>query len=104
MLKGTGNLKGLEDRPDITVMVGANAAREGVMSIVVKGRNSEDVVNFLNNRGVRTHTRKDDHYSGNVLKPLGLSSCIRVSYSHYNSEQEVAQFLTAINELEPVSP
>ena len=105
MLKGTGNLRGLEDRPDISIIGGAdNAAREGVMSIVVKGRDAEDVVSFLNARGVRTHTRKDDHYSGNVLKPLGLSSCIRVSYSHYNSEHEVAQFLTAINELEPVSP
>ena len=40
----------------------------------------------------------DDHYSGNVLAPLGLKSCVRISYSHYNTEQEVAQFLTAMNE------
>ena len=36
---------------------------------------------YLNERGIRTHTRKDDHYSGNVLHPLGLASCVRVSFS-----------------------
>ncbi|HBV78384.1 MAG TPA: nitrogen fixation protein NifS, partial [Alphaproteobacteria bacterium] len=36
---------------------------------------------------------KADHYSGNVLDPLGLDSCIRVSMCHYNSAAEVAQFL-----------
>jgi selenocysteine lyase/cysteine desulfurase len=40
----------------------------------------------------------DDHYSGNVLRPLGLKACVRVSFSHYNTEAEVAQFLTAMNE------
>ncbi len=36
--------------------------------------------------------------SGNVLEPLGLADCVRVSFSHYNTEQDVAQFLTALNE------
>ena len=35
---------------------------------------------------------------GNVLAPLGLKDCVRVSFSHYNSLAEVAQFLTAMNE------
>jgi selenocysteine lyase/cysteine desulfurase len=33
-----------------------------------------------------------------VLGPLGLKSCVRVSFSHYNTQAEVAQFLTAMNE------
>ena len=53
----------------------------------------KDVVARLNSEGVRTHLRKADHYSGNVLDPLGLDSCIRVSMCHYNSAAEVAQFL-----------
>jgi selenocysteine lyase/cysteine desulfurase len=28
---------------------------------------------------------------------LELKSCVRVSISHYNTEAEVAQFLTAMN-------
>jgi selenocysteine lyase/cysteine desulfurase len=70
-----------------------NPAREGLVSIYVDDIDSKDVVARLNNEGVRTHLRKADHYSGNVLDPLGLDSCIRVSMCHYNSAAEVAQFL-----------
>ena len=47
----------------------------------------------------RTHTRKADHYSGNILNPLGQANCIRVSMCHYNTEAEVAQFLQAMREI-----
>lgn len=100
ILHGTGNLKGLAELPGITIIGGADTpGREGVVSIAVAGKASEDVVTALNARGVRTHMRKDDHYSGNVLKPLGLDSCVRVSFNHYNTLQEVAQLLTAMNEI-----
>lgn len=99
MLHGTGNLPGLADLPGVTVIGGLDLThREGVISLTLKGTESEALVSFLNARGVRTHTRKADHYSGNVLAPLGLSSCVRVSYSHYNSLAEVAQFLSAMRE------
>jgi selenocysteine lyase/cysteine desulfurase len=60
---------------------------------------SPDVVTALNTQGIRTHTRKADHYSGNVLDPLGLPDCIRISLCHYNTEQEVARLLSAIKVL-----
>ena len=100
MAHGTGNLRGLADIPGLHVIGGVeNARREGVISLWMEDRPSEDIVSFLNARGVRTHTRKADHYSGNVLTPLGLKDCVRVSFSHYNTVGEVAQFLTAMNEL-----
>ncbi|WP_170551173.1 aminotransferase class V-fold PLP-dependent enzyme [Ruegeria atlantica] len=99
-INGTGNLPGLRDMDHVTILAGAdNPAREGLVSIVVKGHASEDVVEILNQQGIRTHTRKDDHYSGNVLKPLGLSDCIRISFCHYNTEQEIARLLGAIKVL-----
>ena len=99
MVNGTGNLRGLKDIPGLHIIGGAdNARREGVVSVWLDGTQSEAVVSFLTDRGIRTHTRKADHYSGNVLAPLGLKDCIRVSFSHYNSLAEVAQFLTAMNE------
>jgi selenocysteine lyase/cysteine desulfurase len=99
MVNGTGNLPGLADIPGVSLIGGAdNARREGVVSLTMKGRQSEEIVAHLNERGVRTHTRKADHYSGNVLSPLGLADCVRVSFSHYNTEAEVAQFLSAMNE------
>ncbi len=100
MINGVGNLPGLRDMDHIRILAGAdNAAREGLVSIVVEGIPSEQVVEMLNQQGIRTHTRKADHYSGNVLTPLGLSDCIRISLCHYNTEQEVAQLLTALKDM-----
>ena len=100
MINGIGNLPGLRDMAHVTILAGAdNPAREGLVSIVVKGMASPDVVRMLNEQGIRTHTRKADHYSGNVLNPLGLPDCIRISLCHYNTEQEVAQLLAALKGL-----
>lgn len=97
MINGSGNLPGLRDMPQITILGGAdNPAREGLVSIVVEGTPSAQVVTRLNEQGIRTHTRKADHYSSNVLDPLGRSDCVRVSLCHYNTEEEVAEFLAAI--------
>ncbi len=97
MIGGTGNLPGLRDMEHVTILGGAdNPAREGLVSIVVDGVASSDVVTVLNRQGIRTHTRKADHYSSNVLDPLGLPDCIRISLCHYNTEQEIAQLLGAI--------
>ncbi len=99
MAHGTGNLRGLAEMPGVSIIAGAgNSKREGVISLTLDNMDSVELVAFLNARGVRTHARMDDHYSGNVLGPLGLKACVRVSFSHYNSEHEVAQFLTAMNE------
>ena len=97
MIFGTGNLPGLVSMENVTIIGGAeNAAREGLVSLCVEGLASADVVTRLNEEGIRTHLRKADHYSGNILDPLGLDGCVRVSMCHYNSLHEVAQFLAAM--------
>ncbi|WP_171133803.1 MULTISPECIES: aminotransferase class V-fold PLP-dependent enzyme [unclassified Ruegeria] len=98
MINGTGNLPGLREMDHVSILAGTdNPAREGLVSITVKGMASADVVTKLNQLGIRTHTRKADHYSGNVLDPLGLPDCIRISLCHYNTQHEVAQLLAAMN-------
>jgi len=100
MLYGTGNQKGLVEMPSVRIVGGVdNPRREGLVSLWVEGMDSPDVVTRLRERGIRTHTRKADHYSGNILKPLGQANCIRVSMCHYNTEAEVAQFLQAMREI-----
>lgn len=100
MLYGTGNLTGLTELPGVQIVGGAdNPAREGLVSFWIDGHASTDLVTALNARGVRTHTRKDDHYSGNILTPLGRADCVRVSLAHYNSLPEVAQFLAAMADI-----
>lgn len=97
MIHGTGNLKGLAELEGVTILGGNdNPLREGLVSMVVDGMTGQEVVAALNDQGIRTHVRKSDHYSGNILRPLGLETCVRVSMCHYNTEHEVAQFLAAV--------
>lgn len=100
MLHGTGNLKGLADMAGVHVIGGIdNPRREGLVALTVDTVASDQVVAKLSDQGIRVHIRKADHYSGNILKPLNLSSCVRVSMCHYNTLQEVAQFLTAMQDI-----
>ena len=100
MLHGTNNLKGLADMDEVQIIGGVdNPLREGLVACRVKGRETADVIQKLSDRGIRVHIRKADHYSGNILTPLGLDNCIRVSMCHYNTLQEVGQFLTAMREI-----
>lgn len=94
MLWGTGNLPGLTELPGVTIIGGAdNPARAGLVTFAHADLEAAEIVERLNAEGVRTHTRKADHYSGNVLDPLGLPAAVRVSMCHYNTLDEVAAFL-----------
>lgn len=100
MLHGTGNHAGLTTLPGVHIIGGVdNPAREGLVSFWLDGMASADIVTGLEARGVRVHIRKADHYSGNILAPLGQPDCVRVSLAHYNSEDEVARFLDAMQEM-----
>ena len=97
MLHGIGNARGLAEMPGVTVIGGnTTVGREGVVSLTLAGMASADLVTLLRSEGIRVHIRNDDHYCGNILHPLGLPSCVRVSICHYNSLDEVSQFLSAM--------
>ncbi|KAA9009940.1 aminotransferase class V-fold PLP-dependent enzyme [Histidinibacterium aquaticum] len=99
-LYGTGNQPGLSEMPGVNIVGGVeNAAREGLVSFWTDSIPAEEIVSALNAEGVRTHTRKADHYSGNILDPLGQSSCVRVSFCHYNTVAEVSRFLSLMHGL-----
>ncbi|MEM9250658.1 MAG: aminotransferase class V-fold PLP-dependent enzyme, partial [Pseudomonadota bacterium] len=100
MIHGIGNLAGLADLPGVTIIGGAdNPAREGLVCLTLDGIEAPDLVTALRLRGIRTHTRKADHYSGNILTPLGVAGAVRVSMCHYNSLDEVRAFLTAMHDI-----
>ncbi len=100
MIQGTDALTGLAGMTGVTIIGGAdNPARRGLVSIYVDGIDSVDVVAALNDRGIRVHVRKNDHYSGNILIPLGEQSCVRISLCHYNTDDEVKELLKAMKEI-----
>jgi selenocysteine lyase/cysteine desulfurase len=100
MVHGVGNHAGLASLPGVRIVGGAdNPRREGVVSFALDGVEAGAIVSGLGERGVRVHIRKADHYSGNVLEPLGLAACVRVSACHYNTPGEVGALLDAMAEI-----
>jgi selenocysteine lyase/cysteine desulfurase len=100
MINGNEAQRGLRDMPEVFLIGGHdNPAREGMVSIIVEGKPCAEVVADLNAKGIRTHVRKADYFSGNILEPLGRPTCIRVSMCHYNTDHEV---LTFLRELESI--
>jgi len=100
LINGTAELPGLRDMQGLSIISGAdNPRREGTVSFAIAGAASSMVVERLKQQGIRTHTRKADHYSGNILSPLNLPDCIRVSMCHYNTTEEVMQTLRAIRDI-----
>lgn len=97
MLFGAGNRRGLSEMPGVGIIGGVeNDRREGLVALTMDGMTSEELVSMLRENGIRTHARKNDHFSGNILNPLNLKDCVRVSMCHYNTIEEVMQFLDAM--------
>lgn len=97
---GTGNLAGLTDLDGVLIIGDVdNPARKGLVSISGEGLSSPDLVTALRSRGIRPHRRKADHYSGNILDPLGLPDAVRVSMCHCNNLDEVKAFLSAMRDI-----
>ncbi len=100
MLRGTGGLAGLAMLDGVSVVGPVTSEhRSGMVSFEIDGLVATDVVDALNEDGVRTHARKRDYYSAGVLEPLGIESCVRASASHYNSMEEVERLLATVNRL-----
>ncbi len=97
MLHGDDGQKGLAAMSEVLIIGGAdNSQREGLVSLAVQDVPSAQVVSELSEQGVRVHIRKNDYFSTNILTPLNIESCVRVSMCHYNSAHEVKHFLKAM--------
>ncbi|WP_295312985.1 aminotransferase class V-fold PLP-dependent enzyme, partial [Roseobacter sp.] len=84
----------------VTILGGpANPGREGLVCFALDHVPADSIVSRLNAAGIRTHIRKADHYSGNILTPLGLEAAVRVSLCHYNTAAEVSALLAAMKEI-----
>lgn len=100
MLHGIDNLPGLAELPGATILGGVdNPNREGLVCFALDHVPASDIVEKLNAQGIRTHIRRADHYSGNILTPLGLEAAVRVSLCHYNTLEEVRSLLAAMKDI-----
>jgi selenocysteine lyase/cysteine desulfurase len=100
LLQGSNEVKGLDAIDDLAIIgAGARTAREGLVSFTIKDRVALDMVGQLEARGIRVHLRKNDHYSSNILQPLNIDACVRVSTCHYNTVAEIDAFLFALHDI-----
>ncbi|MGB3244203.1 MAG: aminotransferase class V-fold PLP-dependent enzyme [Sulfitobacter sp.] len=100
MLNGVDNLPGLADLRGVTILGGINNPdREGLVCFALDHIPAAEIVTKLNAQGIRTHVRKADHYSGNILNPLGMQAAVRVSLCHYNTLEEVRVMLAAMKNI-----
>nr|WP_158651821.1 aminotransferase class V-fold PLP-dependent enzyme [Marinobacterium profundum] len=100
LLNGNAEHCGLLGMQGVTVVGTTDInQREGVVSFCVENMETANLVELLGDRGIRIHTRSSDIYSGNILRPLGIESVARVSFAHYNTEEEVRTFLENLLEI-----
>ncbi|GHA88282.1 aminotransferase class V-fold PLP-dependent enzyme [Modicisalibacter luteus] len=97
LIEGTKSLAGLRSLPGVRLIgEGDSPSREGVVSFAVEGIDAKQVVAYMGERGIRVHARSDDVFSGNILRPLGLTSVTRISLAHYNAPSEIDECLLVL--------
>ena len=101
VLQGTEDVPGLLKIPGLTLygIPQANHQRDPVFAFNLDGRKAREVVRLLGDEGFVTHDRQSDAFTGHTLEALGVDSCVRASFSHYNSAYEVDEFLKEVNKL-----
>ena len=71
-----------------------------ILLFQVKGMDSSTAIGHYNSKyGIRLAARIKDSYSTNTLEGLGWPDGVRLSAAHYNTPQEIDQFLKASKEI-----
>ena len=104
LLHGTGDVPGLRDMKHVTVY---GIGRRPVETVAPgrlqprRDRRRPTACDRYRAEQLRLHAPGHDPFFGLMLKQLGISSFIRLSGSHYNTPQEIEQFLEATASMAP---
>jgi len=104
LMFGTGNLAGLADlRGVVTILGGTEQPRPrgGLVNSFTLDNPApacDNVSQAQRPRDPEPRVRKADHYSGNILTPLGLDAAVR-GLCAINSMDEVRALLTAMKDI-----
>ncbi len=88
---------GLKDKKGIRVF-GPHAGRAGVVSFMVEGVHSHDVVTVADQKGVAL--RGGHHCTQPLFHKLGVESTARASFYFYNTEEDVDRLIEVIDEVQ----
>ena len=101
MLHGTGGAKGMLQLDAVRVYGNKEDAanQEAIVAFNVAGMDSTAAVEHFGRSGIRVHNRISDCYSKHTLSAMGIEECVRASLCHYNTPDEVAEFLRALEKM-----
>lgn len=97
------NIRGLKDMGRIRLMGwdGLARPRTGLISFRAAGLDSNDLAEkYFHEARISLSTREDNIYGRHVLKVLDVEDLIRASICHYNSPDEIREFLQATKKLQ----
>jgi len=102
MLDGVGNTAGLRAIDGVTIY-GAQQPefyhlKEPTFSFNLSGRPSDEIATALWNK-YRIAVRSGDHYAPETHKQLGTTESVRASLAHYNTIDEVREFLESLHRI-----
>ncbi len=76
----------------------AEAAEDAsILSFTMKGIHPHDIATFLAEKGIAV--RAGHHCTQPLLKSMGLSATVRLSFSIYNDQSEIERLKTALEEI-----
>ena len=90
-LDGLENIKSIRliGKPEL-----AGASRKSIISFVVEGCHHQDIGQLLNNYGIAVRT--GHHCTQLLMNKFQIEGTVRISFSLYNTSQEVQHFLTSL--------
>jgi selenocysteine lyase/cysteine desulfurase len=102
MLDGVGHTAGLRAIDRVTIY-GAQQPefyhlKEPTLAFSISGQSSDQVATTLWNK-YRIAVRSGDHYAPETHTQLGVTESVRASLAHYNTINEVREFLEAVARL-----
>ena len=102
MLEGTDQVPGLRHIPGVHIWFDQDmpSNKDFIVSITVDGWKSEDFFQKLIDHNIFVSLRKESSiYCGTLLKDYGSGDILRISPMHYNTKEEMLNFLQTMQTL-----
>jgi len=78
------------------VVYGPNK-RAGIVSFNIPGIHPHDIADLLDKKGIAV--RSGQHCAQPLMRKMGIQNCVRASFYLYNTEEEISNFFSEIDEI-----
>ncbi|MCL5770936.1 MAG: aminotransferase class V-fold PLP-dependent enzyme [Actinobacteria bacterium] len=99
LLYGTGVRNGLLSHNEIKIHGEKEDLdnREAIIAFNIDNLETKNIVEYFEDNKVRIANRISNAYSRHTLSALGINECLRLSFAHYNTMEEIDYFLILLD-------